>query len=223
MMALWWLVMRKIIRISKTNRITSLADFISSRYGKSALLAGLVTIIAVVGVVPYIALQLKAVSQQLHDPASATRRSRAVAARGGAGAADTAFWMALLLATFTILFGTRHLDASERHEGLVAAIAFESLVKLVAFLAVGVFVTWGIYDGLADLFARAARAPAARDAAGAARRRGRQLRELGVAHRAVDARDHVPAAAVPDRGGRERQREPHRARRSGCSRSTCWR
>ena len=62
MMALWWLVMRKIVRISKANRITSLADFVSSRYGKSALLAGLVTIIAVVGVVPYIALQLKAIA-----------------------------------------------------------------------------------------------------------------------------------------------------------------
>ena len=69
--------------------------------------------------------------------------------------ADTAFWMAILLATFTILFGTRHLDASERHEGMVAAIAFESLVKLVAFLAVGIFVTYGIYGGLADIFARA--------------------------------------------------------------------
>ena len=71
-------------------------------------------------------------------------------------AADTAFWVALLLAAFTILFGTRHLDASEHHEGMVAAIAFESLVKLLAFLAVGVFVTFGIYDGFGDMFARAA-------------------------------------------------------------------
>jgi Na+/proline symporter/signal transduction histidine kinase len=156
MMALWWLVIRKIIRISKTNRITSLADFVSSRYGKSALLAGLVTIIAVIGVVPYIALQLKAISHsytilaQYPDVVMPAQRE-AVPVQ-----ADTAFWMALLLATFTILFGTRHLDASERHEGLVAAIAFESIVKLVAFLAVGVFVTYGIYNGLGDLFQRAA-------------------------------------------------------------------
>ncbi len=155
LMALWWLVIRKMIRISKTNRITSLADFISSRYGKSALLAGLVTIIAVIGVVPYIALQLKAVSHsftilvQYPDVATATHAAVPVLA-------DTAFWMALLLAVFTILFGTRHLDASERHEGLVAAIAFESLVKLIAFLAVGVFVTYGLYNGLADIFVRAA-------------------------------------------------------------------
>jgi len=155
MMALWWLVMRKIIRISKANRITSLADFISSRYGKSALLAGLVTIIAVIGVVPYIALQLKAVSHSFtilsHYPEVVLPAQREAVPI----LADTAFWTALVLATFTVLFGTRHLDASERHEGLVAAIAFESLVKLVAFLAVGIFITWGIYNGLPDIFARA--------------------------------------------------------------------
>ena len=109
MMALWWLVMRKIIRISKTNRITSLADFISSRYGKSALLAGLVTIIAVVGVIPYIALQLKAVSSSfrilLRYPEVAAIVHENVPVH-----ADTAFWTAILLATFTILFGTRHLE-----------------------------------------------------------------------------------------------------------------
>src|SRR5512137_3164014 len=155
MMALWWLVVRKIVRISKAHRITSLADFVSSRYGKSALLAGLVTVIAVVGVLPYIALQLKAVANsftllvQYPDVVMPPHRE-AIPIQ-----ADTAFWMAILLATFTILFGTRHLDASERHEGLVAAIAFESLVKLVAFLAVGLFVTYGIYGGLADIFARA--------------------------------------------------------------------
>ena len=154
MMALWWLVLRKIVRISKANRITSLADFVSSRYGKSALIAGLVTVIAVIGVLPYIALQLKAVS---HSYTILTRYPDIAAAGALETApigADTAFWVALLLAVFTILFGTRHLDASERHEGLVAAIAFESLVKLVAFLVVGAFVTWGIHNGLADIFAR---------------------------------------------------------------------
>jgi Na+/proline symporter/nitrogen-specific signal transduction histidine kinase len=154
MMALWWLVLRKIVRISKANRITSLADFVSSRYGKSALIAGLVTVIAVIGVLPYIALQLKAVS---HSYTILTRYPDVSAAtlETAPFGADTAFWIALLLAAFAILFGTRHLDASERHEGLVAAIAFESLVKLLAFLAVGAFVTWGLYHGLADIFTRA--------------------------------------------------------------------
>ncbi len=112
MMALWWLVMRKIIRISKTNRITSLADFISSRYGKSALLAGLVTIIAVVGVLPYIALQLKAVSSSftilLRYPevaAIAPRESGAGARRHGVLDGDARS------RSFTILFGTRHLES----------------------------------------------------------------------------------------------------------------
>jgi Na+/proline symporter/nitrogen-specific signal transduction histidine kinase len=159
MMSLWWLVMRKITRISKANRITSLADFVSSRYGKSAALAGLVTIIAVVGVLPYIALQLKAVASSFAILVRYPEVAMAVQRESAPILADTAFWVALVLATFTILFGTRHLDASERHEGLVAAIAFESLVKLVAFLAVGAFITWGIYDGFADLFARAAAHP----------------------------------------------------------------
>ena len=99
MIALWWLVMRKIVRISKTNRITSIADFIVSRYGKSALLGGLVTVIAVIGVMPYIALQLKAVSHELHDPAAVSGRGacRRSAARRPF-CADTAFWVALLLA-----------------------------------------------------------------------------------------------------------------------------
>jgi len=159
MIALWWVVMRKILRISKQNRITSLADFIASRYGKSALLGGVVTVIAVIGILPYISLQLKAVSNSftivlqypwIIMPAKVTALPILQ---------DTALWVALILAAFTIAFGTRHLDAAEHHEGMVAAIAFESLVKLLAFLAVGVFVTFGIYNGFGDLFDRAAADP----------------------------------------------------------------
>src|SRR5512140_33034 len=159
MIALWWVVMRKILRISKQNRITSLADFIASRYGKSALLGGLVTIIAVIGILPYISLQLKAVSNsfsilvQYPDIIMPSKEGTASIRE------DAALWMALLLAAFTIAFGTRHLDAAEHHQGMVAAIAFESLVKLLAFLAVGVFITYGIYDGFGDVFARAAAVP----------------------------------------------------------------
>src|SRR3954451_15654717 len=159
MIALWWIVMRKILRISKQNRITSLADFIASRYGKSALVAGLVTVIAVIGILPYISLQLKAVSTSF----SILVQYPEIALPGQSGATsmreDTALWVALILAAFTIVFGTRHLDAAEHHPGMVAAIAFESLVKLLAFLAVGVFVTFGMYHGFGDLFARAAAEP----------------------------------------------------------------
>ena len=156
MIALWWIVMRKVIRISKANRITSLADFIASRYGKSALLGGVVTIIAVIGILPYISLQLKAVSNSF----AIVVRSPQIEMPAELGALplleDNALWVALILALFTILFGTRHLDAAEHHEGMVAAIAFESIVKLVAFVAVGVFVTFGLYGGFGELFARAA-------------------------------------------------------------------
>jgi len=157
--ALGWLVLRKIIRVSRQRRITSLADFASARYGNSALLGALVTIVAVVGVVPYISLQLKAVSNtftillRYPELASSAQLGRPPVVQ------DTALYVALLLAVFAILFGTRHLDASERHEGMVAAVAFESIVKLVAFLGVGVFVTFGAFGGFGDLFEKGAADP----------------------------------------------------------------
>ena len=154
-MVLAWTVLRKMVRIARQYRITSIADFIASRYGKSRALAALVTLLALVGVVPYVALQLKAV---------ASGYLVLIAPAGAAGAAsgaplDVAFIVALVLAGFTIAFGTRHLDNTERHEGLVAAIAVESVIKLLAFLAVGAFVTWGLFAGPGDLFARAQAQP----------------------------------------------------------------
>src|SRR5690606_24336309 len=143
-------------------RITSIADFVASRYGKSHLLGGLVTLIAVVGIVPYIALQLKAISSGYallvgeHDPLFR------IESQAGWWQ-DGTLYIALALAAFTVLFGTRHLDTTERHEGMVAAIAFESVVKLFAFLAVGIFVTFGIYDGFGDIFARSEAVPALRN------------------------------------------------------------
>ncbi|MDF3064318.1 MAG: histidine kinase [Microvirga sp.] len=152
---LGWIVIRKIIRISKANRVTSIADFIASRYGKSFELGILVSVIAVVGILPYISLQLKAISASLSillaEPAASLPRP----AGGGSVFQDIELYVALAMAAFAILFGARHIDASERHEGMVAAIAFESIVKLLAFLLVGVFVTWGLYDGFGDLFGKA--------------------------------------------------------------------
>ena len=155
MVALWWIVLRKLIRIAKAYRITSLADFIASRYGKSALLGGLVTVIAVIGIVPYISLQLKAISNSFSIVLQYPEIVMPVNVGVVPILSDTALYVALLLAAFTIAFGTRHLDASERHEGMVAAIAFESVVKLLAFLAVGIFVTFVLYDGFHDIFGRA--------------------------------------------------------------------
>src|SRR5688572_15464293 len=159
MIALWWVVMRKILRISKQNRITSLADFVASRYGKSAAIGGLVTVIAVIGILPYISLQLKAISTSYSILVQYPEIAMPAQLAATSAWHDTAFWVALILAAFTIAFGTRHLDAAEHHQGMVAAIAFESLVKLLAFLAVGIFVTFGLYNGFGDLFERAAAEP----------------------------------------------------------------
>jgi signal transduction histidine kinase len=150
MAALWWFVLRRMLRITKAYGITSIADFIASRYGKSALLGGLVTVIAVVGIMPYVSLQLKAVSTSvsviLDYPATAPFWR------------DLGLYVALLMAAFSILFGTRHIDATEHHQGMVAAIAFESMVKLIAFVTVGLCVTYGMYDGFGDIFNRAVNA-----------------------------------------------------------------
>jgi len=124
----WWWLLRKLVRIGRAHRITSIADLISSRFGKSPSLAILVTLIALTATTPYIALQLQSLT-----------RSYQVIVADAEGVA-TAFWIAAGLALFAILFGTRSLDVNERHHGVVAAIAVEAIVKLVALFAVGLFV-----------------------------------------------------------------------------------
>jgi Na+/proline symporter/nitrogen-specific signal transduction histidine kinase len=151
-MVLAWMVVRKMIRIAKTYRITSIADFIASRYGKSPTLAGLVTLITVVGIVPYIALQLKGIASGY---AVLTSPLGAPAPQIPQWWQDSTLYVALALAGFTMVFGARHLDSTERHEGMVAAIAFESVVKLAAFLAVGLFVSFGLFASPMALFEQA--------------------------------------------------------------------
>ncbi len=152
---LGWVVIRKLIRIAKTNRITSIADLIASRYGKSFELGIVVSVIAVVGILPYISLQLKAISTSYSILLQYPEIRMPQEPAGQSLLQDTELYVTLVMAAFAILFGTRHIDASERHEGMVAAIAFESIVKLVAFLAVGLFVTFGVFNGFGDIFARA--------------------------------------------------------------------
>jgi Na+/proline symporter/signal transduction histidine kinase len=146
-------VVQKMVMISKQENITSIADFIAARYGKSQTLAVVVALVCLVGVLPYIALQLKGIVLGVN------LLSGAGASANGTGAQDTALIVSLVLALFTILFGTRNLDVTEHHRGMVLAIAFESLVKLLAFLAVGAFVTYGLYNGFADLFSQAKASP----------------------------------------------------------------
>ncbi len=143
MAALWWIVLRKIVYLSRENRITTIADFISSRYGKSLGLSVLVTFVAVVGITPYLGLQLKAVMT-----------SFSLLSGRPEGSHLTGALISLLLGVFAVIFGARRLDASERHGGLVFAVAFESAIKLIAFLLVGFFVTYGLFHGFGDIFSR---------------------------------------------------------------------
>ena len=217
-MMLAWMVVRKMIRIAKTYRITSIADFIASRYGKSPLLAGLVTLITVVGIVPYIALQLKAIASGY---AVLTSPLGMPAAQSADWWSDSTLYVALALAGFTIVFGARHLDSTERHEGMVAAIAFESLVKLLAFLAVGLFVCFGLFASPAALFDQAH-----------AVEELRRLMQFGQGQPFAYAQWTGPdpaghavgdfsAAPVPGDGGGKRGRATTCSARSGCFRCTC--
>jgi Na+/proline symporter/signal transduction histidine kinase/CheY-like chemotaxis protein len=152
MVGLGYPLIIRIVRLAKSQNITSIADFIAARYGKSQAVAATVALIAIVGMVPYIALQLKAVS------ASVGTILADVAAGGAATQpmlGDIALFVALLMAAFAVLFGTRHVDATEHQDGLMLAIATESIIKLVAFLAVGVFVTFVMFPGPVTLFTRA--------------------------------------------------------------------
>lgn len=146
----WPLLIQKIIRISKAERLSSLADFLSSRYGKSRSLGVLAAAFLVMGTIPYISIQLKAISTifdllTVEDYSSSARPFYS----------DSALLLTLLLAVFIGIFGVRRLDPNEKHEGIIAAVSFEAIFKLVAFLAVGFFVVYGLFNGLGDLFAQA--------------------------------------------------------------------
>ncbi len=141
----WWLLLRKLVRVTKDQQITSIADFISARYGKSSSLSAFVTVIAIIGITPYIALQLKAIATSFNALSQTEAQTAGALSLGWLG--DNGFWVAVALAAFVILFGTRNVDADESHPGVVAAIAFESVVKLFAFIAVGLSVTLGLGEG----------------------------------------------------------------------------
>jgi Na+/proline symporter/signal transduction histidine kinase len=143
-------ILRRVIRLAKAEKITSIADFIAARYGKSQAVAAVVTLIAVVGCIPYIALQLKAVSISVETMI----QHLAIGPPAGAAAAlvgDVALFVAFAMAVFAILFGTRHADATEHQEGLMLAVATESVVKLIAFLVVGTYVTFAMFGGAGAL------------------------------------------------------------------------
>jgi Na+/proline symporter/signal transduction histidine kinase len=149
-------LLRKMVRLAKQHNVTSIADFLASRYGKSRAVGVTATLFATVGVLPYIALQLQAVSSTFRAIAAPTPVPGSLS---GVVQTDTSMIVAGLMAVFTILFGVRHVQASEQHRGMMLAIAFESVVKLLALLTVGPFVLWVLFDGAGDMMARLADAP----------------------------------------------------------------
>ncbi len=148
---LWWTVLRKLVRIKDEYRITSIADFVAARYGKSQRVAGLVTVMALVGIAPYIALQLKAITETFS--LLTDRMGDSVAGEG------LGVFIVCLMILFTIIFGVRRLAPTERHQGMIMAVAVQSGVKLATFLAVGVVVTFFVYDGFGDIFQRIQESP----------------------------------------------------------------
>ena len=144
---MWPTVLRKLVRVAKEQRITTISDFVGSRYGKSAPLGTLVAALVVFGMIPYIALQLKAVSVSFR---------MMIGGNSLLSGFDPTLLVAGTLALFGILFGARNLDFTRQQTGLMTAVAVESIVKLVAFLLVGVYVTWGLFGSFGDIFTRVA-------------------------------------------------------------------
>ena len=155
MIALCTPLLRRVIQLAKSQNITSIADFIAARYGKSQAVAATVAAIAIIGSVPYIALQLKAVASSLETILSEDQAIASVPIIG-----DIALIVTLAMAAFAVLFGTRQTDATEHQHGLMLAVATESIVKLVAFIAAGVFVTFWMFTPV-ELIERAMKTPEA--------------------------------------------------------------
>ncbi len=149
-----WRFLMRLVELSKQQNSTSIADFIASRFGKSSMLAAVVTTVAVLGIVPYISLQLKAVAMSFGALAGVSSDASGLAAWQ-----DLAFYIAAFMALFAVLFGTRRASAVEHNRGLVLAMGFESLFKLGAMLALGAFVLFGLYDGPGDWAASTPRQP----------------------------------------------------------------
>ena len=151
-----WKMLARIVKLGKTHNSTSIADMIAARYGKSEGVAAVVAIICLIGIIPYIALQLKAIAVSLELLALPGVQFRQV---GANNYGDPALWVALILAFFATAFGTRNIDATKPQRGLMLAVAAESVVKLAAFLIVGAFTVWGIFKGPSDLWSQAMSRP----------------------------------------------------------------
>ncbi|MBZ9653019.1 sensor histidine kinase [Psychroflexus montanilacus] len=147
---LWIIILKKIIQLSKVYNVSSIADFISLRYGNSRSLGALVTIVCAVSIIPYISLQLKAISETFEIVSTST-----LGIEGSSVITDSTFYIAIILAVFASFFGTLSLDASKQRAGVMFSVAAESVLKLTFFLIVGIYVTYYVFNGTSDLYQQA--------------------------------------------------------------------
>lgn len=147
----WIYINSKIIRISRVHKISSIADFISLRYGNSRFLGALVAIVCMLAVIPYIGLQIKAISDTFHLMTDTANSDNIFL--------DTATYVVVIIAVFSAYYGTKYVDASEKRLGIISAVAFESFLKLIFFVILGIFVVYGVFNGFNDIYEKASKLP----------------------------------------------------------------
>lgn len=147
----WVYIQKKIIRISRVNKISSISDFISLRYGNSRFLGALIAVVCIIAIIPYIGLQIKAISETFHILTN-TPETEGIFK-------DTATYVVLIIAAFSSYYGTRYVDASEKRLGIISAVAIESFLKLIFFVILGIFVTYGVFNGFDDIYQKASFLP----------------------------------------------------------------
>ncbi|MDQ0065314.1 signal transduction histidine kinase/Na+/proline symporter [Chryseobacterium lathyri] len=143
----WIYINTRIVRISRVNKISSLADFISLRYGNSRSFSAIITIVCLLAIVPYIGLQIKAISETFHLVTKTSMSNNILT--------DNATFVVILIALFSSYYGTRYVDASEKRLGIISAIALESFLKLFFIIILGIFVIYFVFDGFSDIYEKA--------------------------------------------------------------------
>jgi len=145
---LWPLILRRLIKIKESYKVTSLADLISVRYDKSMLIGAFVSFGTLVGIIPYISIQLKAIIQSINilivdDTQTIVNDTTNID--------DVGLIIVALMSFFTIIFGLRKLDPSERHFAMVFIVAIESIIKLIALVIIGIFVSYFVFDDISSI------------------------------------------------------------------------
>lgn len=147
----WIYLNSKIIRISRVNKISSIADFIGLRYGNSRSLSAIIALVCILAIIPYIALQIKSISETFHL-ITETENSTSILL-------DSSTYVVIIIALFSSYYGTKYVDASEKRLGIISAVAAESFFKLIFFVILGLFVVYGVFNGFEDIYRQAEKLP----------------------------------------------------------------